>query len=186
MVLNGLSGNQRKIAVSHNVSGVLSVAIVLREDSYYHYHVVVENTFGVVRSLLRSLCELLFLTLEYTLSFTILLLVTTDVQSVNVTYNGNNIYTIQCSFINNSDAFGCAYFLVSTSLENITGIIERTNIKGVLIEIPIISCFYKVMAYDFEMDNTTDTLPIIGNINSTITDETPCYVTGIVIILALL
>ena len=91
---------------------------------------------------------------------------TTDVQSVTANREENNTFSIQCSYITGSDALGCVYTLVSKieKINNITGIINRTSL-GVLIDIPDAGCYEIILAYDWESDNTTGTLPIRGVIN---------------------
>ena len=86
------------------------------------------------------------------------------------------IYSVQCSYINGSNAKGCVYVLVSMVVGNITGTIKRTNSEGDLVTISNIGCYKAVLAYDWESDNTTGTLPIRGNINS---NET-CPITSII------
>ena len=93
---------------------------------------------------------------------------TTDVQSVTVSRRNNGTYSIQCSYITGSDARGCVYILVSgvEGVGNITGTIERTNSEGLVIELHNASCYSEVLAYDWERDNTTGSLPIRGQITS--------------------
>ena len=86
------------------------------------------------------------------------------------------IYSIQCSYINGSNAQGCVYVLVGMVVGNITGTIERTSSEGDVVAIFNIGCYKEVLAYDWESDNTTGTLPIRGNINS---NET-CPITSII------
>ena len=90
---------------------------------------------------------------------------TTDVQSVTISRDQGDIYSIQCSYVTGSDAIGCVYILVSnkTNVNNFTGTLERTRM---LVEISNIGCYLEVLAYDLERDNTTGTLPIRENINS--------------------
>ena len=94
--------------------------------------------------------------------------VTTDVQEVKLCQVRSDIYSIQCSYINGSDAQGCTYTLVSntTEIENITGIINRKNLEGKQVKISDKNSYVELLAYDLESDNTTGTLPIRGNINS--------------------
>ena len=49
---------------------------------------------------------------------------------------------------------------------SITGTIRRTSSEGDLVNISNIGYYKEVLAYDWESDNTTGTLPIRGNINS--------------------
>ncbi len=78
----------------------------------------------------------------------------------------NTTYFIQCVYISGSNACGCVFILVSgvEGLANITGIINRTSSEGVRIEVPNIGSFREVLAFDLESDNTTDILPLRGNI----------------------
>ena len=101
-------------------------------------------------------------------------IVTTDVQNVTLSRREGTIYSIQCSYINNSNAQGCVYVLVSMVVGNITGTIERTSSGGDLVTISNIGCYKEVLAYDWEDDNTTGTLPIRENFSS---NET-CLNTG--------
>ena len=75
------------------------------------------------------------------------------------------IYSIQCSYINGSNAQGCVYVLVSMVVGNITGTIKRTSSEGDVVTISNIRYYKEVLAYDWESDNTTGTLPIRGNVN---------------------
>ena len=93
--------------------------------------------------------------------------VTTDVQTVQLCQLRNNTYLIRCSFISGSVAQGCNFTLKSTraSVQNITGTIYRRNHRGVQSEIPTISSYNEVLAYDLEIDNTIGALPIRESIN---------------------
>ena len=84
------------------------------------------------------------------------------------------IYSIQCSYINGSNAKGCIYVLVGMVMGNITGTIRRTSSEGDVVTISNIGYYKEVLAYDWESDNTIGILPIRGNINF---NET-CPVTG--------
>ena len=105
---------------------------------------------------------------------------TTDVEMVTACRREGTIYSIQCSYINNSNAQGCIYVLVSMVVGNITGIIKRTSSEGDLVTISNIGYYKEVLAYDWESDNTTGTLPIRGNINS----NEMCPITGSLILYA--
>ncbi len=75
-------------------------------------------------------------------------------------------YSIQCSYISGSNARGCVFILVGgvEGVANITGVINRTSSEGVRIEVPNISNYREVLAFDLESDNTTGILPVRGNI----------------------
>ena len=91
----------------------------------------------------------------------VLFLVTTDVQGVNFTRIDENIYFIQCSYLNGSDVCGCVYVLVSVEegVENVTGFIKRDS-NGVTLEVANIGCYSEVLAYD----NSTGSIPVKTNI----------------------
>ncbi len=78
----------------------------------------------------------------------------------------NTTYSIRCSYISGSNARGCVFILVGgeEGVANITGIINRTSSEGVRIEVPNIGSYREVLAFDLENDNTTDILPLRGNI----------------------
>ncbi len=91
---------------------------------------------------------------------------TTDVEQVSLCLVENCTYSIQCSYISGSNARGCVFILVSgvEGVINITGIINRISSEGVRIEVPNISSYREVLAFDLENDNTTGTLPVRGSI----------------------
>ena len=95
---------------------------------------------------------------------------------VTVCRREETIYSIQCSYINGSNAKGCICVFVNMVVGNITGIIERTNSEGDLVNISNIGYHKEVLAYDWECNNTTGNLTIRGNINS---NET-CPITSII------
>ncbi len=78
----------------------------------------------------------------------------------------NTTYSIQCIYISGSNSRGCVFILVDgvEGVANITGIINRTSSEGVRIEVPNIDHYREVLAFDLESDNTTDILPLRGNI----------------------
>ncbi len=78
----------------------------------------------------------------------------------------NTTYSIQCVYISGSNTRGCVFILVGgvEGVANITGIINRTSSEGVRIEVPNIGNYSEVLAFDLESDNTTDMLPLRGNI----------------------
>ena len=84
------------------------------------------------------------------------------------------IYSIQCSYINGSNAQGCIYVLVGMVMGNITGTIRRTSSERDVVTISNIGYYKEVLVYDWESDNTIGILPIRGNISF---NET-CPVTG--------
>ncbi len=93
---------------------------------------------------------------------------TTDVERVSLCLEENTTYSIQCSYISGSNARGCVFILVGgvEGVANITGIINRTSSEGVRIEVPNISNYRKMLAFDLESDNTTGTLPVRGSIKT--------------------
>ncbi len=88
------------------------------------------------------------------------LVVTTDVQSVSICLVGGTTYSIQCSYVMGSNARGCVYFIMGTAVGNVTGAIVRSNSEGVTVELPTLDGYNEVLAYDWESDNSTGTLPI--------------------------
>ncbi len=80
----------------------------------------------------------------------------------------NTTYSIQCIYISGSNARGCVFILMGglEGVANITVIINRTSSEGVRMEIPNIDIYreFEVLAFDLESDNTTDILPLRGNI----------------------
>ena len=95
--------------------------------------------------------------------------VTTDVQNVNISQIGNTSnYSIQCSYVEGSDALGCAYTFSADGVESVTGNISRNIIEGVIVELPDVSCFNEVLVYDWESDGTIGTLPVPVDNSSTI------------------
>ena len=87
--------------------------------------------------------------------------VTTDVQNVNIFCQAvtSRTYLIQCSYVEGSDARGCAYSISAAGVESVTGTIARNNTEGVIVELANISC-YNVLVYDWERDGTIGTLPV--------------------------
>ena len=90
-------------------------------------------------------------------------LVTTDVQSISlcvVTWPGN--WTVNCSYVTNSNARGCHYRLITRfrARANITGVIARENTQGVFLDIHDISAYQYIVAYDWEADGSIGTYPV--------------------------
>ena len=82
-----------------------------------------------------------------------------------------------------SDVPGCVYVISSDDvMENVTGAIARNNSEGVTVDLAKVTCYNEVLAYDWESDNTTGTLPVKADIDSTIEacrpPPTTCVDTG--------
>ena len=75
--------------------------------------------------------------------------VTTDVQSVRICLVGGTDYSIQCGYLNGSDASGCGYTLVGGVL-NMTGTILGRNSSGI-VRVADISLYSEVVAYGREL-----------------------------------
>ena len=77
----------------------------------------------------------------------------------------DSIYSIQCGYVTGSDARGCVYVIRGGDvLGNVIGTIDRSNSAGVIMEL---TCYSEVLAYDWESDNSTGTLPVRIHINTT-------------------
>ena len=60
---------------------------------------------------------------------------------------------------------GCVYVLVNRSMEgNITGTIERSNVVGISLVLPVF--FDYVLVFDLEEDSNVSTIPIFMNFSS--------------------
>ena len=101
-------------------------------------------------------------------------LVTTDVQFVSAEAVDMYTYSIQCHFINGSDAHGCQVMLVSEQpgIENVTQDFTRSSTPYYLfvqeklnVSNPV-SCYQKVVGFDIEINYTIGDLVIEGNITS--------------------
>ena len=87
-------------------------------------------------------------------------LVTTDVQAVFLGILDVNVYTIRCTYLNNTDVRGCKYILVSIEerLDNITGVIKRGILNEAVVTIQSIGCYREILAYGD--DDSVEPLPI--------------------------
>ena len=105
-------------------------------------------------------------------------IVTTDVQSVSICRVSGTTYSVQCGYVMGSDARGCVYVIMGDDvMGNVTGTIARGNSGGETVDLADPSCFSEVLAYDWESDNTTGTLPIRRQVNSSITGSCPSTLT---------
>ena len=92
----------------------------------------------------------------------LILLVTTDVQSASICQvEGTRNFLILCSYVEGSDAGGCAYTILANGVEIVSGTIARNNTVGVFEELVAIDA---LLLYDLESDSTLGTLPIMQNI----------------------
>ena len=89
---------------------------------------------------------------------------TTDVQMITaLVQEDNRRFTLQCSFMDNSNAQGCMVVLVSsfgTEKRNLT----RSGIQSmevVNVMYPL-SCYSRMYGYDIESDGSLGTLAILG------------------------
>ena len=86
--------------------------------------------------------------------------VTSDVQSVTATVVGESTIDIQCLFIHGSDAVGCKVVLVSghpgVNNETTTLLKNNTSAFGQLNLTLKAACYHKVLAYTFDVKNTTN------------------------------
>ena len=105
--------------------------------------------------------------------------VTTDVQSVNVTVVGETTIDIQCWFIHGSDAVGCKVVLVSnySNISDMHKNISRRNntmITSAFAKLNLthnISCYHRVFAFGIDINNIISNLTIEGIINTIITND---------------
>ena len=118
----------------------------VEENSLYSYHVLVIHDIGTVQSTPVQIGT--YVAIKMAIECIPIIVVTTDVQGVNFTRVDENIYFIQCSYLNGSDVCGCVYVLVSgeEGVENVTGFIERDS-NGVTLEVANIGCYSEVLAY---------------------------------------
>ena len=122
-------------------------------------------------------------------SVRVVILDSTDVQSVNTTVTGEFTIDIQCWFIHGSDAQGCKVVLVS-EYEHEVVIIERNNdnvisASGTFNLTYPVSCYSRVLAFDTEHNNILSNLSIEGKLQPRLTLSTKlCSLTGIFLITA--
>ncbi len=113
----------------------------------------------------------------------ILFLATSDVQSVTLCLISatTSRYSIRCTYLRGSDAKGCVYILVSgmEGVGNVTGTIERGNSGGVSIKLLDIPDFIELLAFDWEQDNRTGNITIMGATSSL----GSCLITGTICLL---
>ena len=99
------------------------------------------------------------------------LLFTTDVQNVRICQvEDSNSYLIQCGYVTGSDARGCSYCLLSDSQAKLNGTIDRSNSGGAGFDI---NSYSELLAYDWEIDNTTGTLSVREDISDSTFNECP-------------
>ena len=91
--------------------------------------------------------------------------VTTDVQTVFLCLVDDLKYSIRCVYLNNSDARGCVYTLVSgeEGVRNVIGTIERGDTDGDTLHPLNITDFTTLLAADLEADNTVSDASITGS-----------------------
>ena len=99
--------------------------------------------------------------------------VTTDVQQATVSMGDNQSVEVECLFLLGSEALGCYVELTQDNKQMIRDRISRPNnsfiARGEIALGLALSC-YEVYIYDWEVDNTTGTVPIpveISYVNST-------------------
>ena len=86
---------------------------------------------------------------------------------------GDNSYAIQCSFLVNSTANECMFALISDTqgVENFTGVVNRSNFEGIVVEIPNVAEFGRIFAFTDENGTTVGVLQSICHIED-------CHNTG--------
>ena len=114
-----------------------------------------------------------------------IIIVTSDVQAVNVTVVNDSTVAVQCLFIHGSDALGCKVVLVSKcqNVRDVRANLSRSDMFsfGQLHLTHSITCYHKVFAFEINVNNTISNLSIEGKINTTIDN----VYTGIKLVLAL-
>ena len=97
---------------------------------------------------------------------------TTDVEMVTINKIGENTYSVQCHYIQGSDALGCVYVLVSEVEEffkNMSGtLLRRSESEGgdtILKVFKVIGCYQEVLVYDLESNHHLGNLLIRVKIN---------------------
>ena len=100
-----------------------------------------------------------------------IILVTSDVQAVNVTVVDESAVAVQCLFIHGSDALGCNVVLVSKcqNVRDVQANLSRSDIFsfGQLNLTHSITCYHEVFAFDINVNNTFSNLSIEGKIHTT-------------------
>ena len=99
---------------------------------------------------------------------------TSDVQSVNATVGVGSTIDIQCCFIHGSDALGCKVVLVS-NCSNISDMHtnvsrSKTSASKQLTMTDRISCYYQILAFDIDVNNTISNLSVEGEIKPITSD----------------
>ena len=92
---------------------------------------------------------------------------TTDVQNVDICIVEGTRNLIQCRYVNGSNAHGCAYTILADGVGIENGTILRSNAEGMIVELADDLNFIEMVAYDWESDGTTGTLPVQVNSSST-------------------
>lgn len=100
--------------------------------------------------------------------------------NVTICQINSTTFSIQCSYLNGSDASGCVYVLVSgeEGVESVRGTIDRSNSAGEAIQLSSILDFDIVLAFDLEEGNTISTVPISVTIRAA-TSTSVCPTAGI-------
>ena len=98
-----------------------------------------------------------------------IIIVTSDVQAVNVTIVDESTVAVQCLFIHGSDALGCKVVLVS-KCQNVRDVqvnLSRSDkaASGRHNFAHIFSCYHQVFAFDIDINNTIGNLSVKGKIN---------------------
>ena len=161
----------------------------LEDNTLYEYQIIVRSKIGTSTSIPKSFSELIittFMVINYTI-INFLTIVTTDVQEAVLTEATDYSSTIECHFINGSDARGCKVMIVSehAAVDNITAMLmkasESDSIVSELLNLThAFDCYSNVFAYDIEADYSIGSLAIAGVIegrNITPTLVTTCTIT---------
>ena len=93
----------------------------------------------------------------------VVILDSTDVQSVKTTVTGEYTIDIQCWFVHGSDARGCKVVLISEYKDEVMIIERMDNIISASVSLNLtypVSCYSRVLAFDVEHNNTLSNLSI--------------------------
>ena len=153
-------GSEVKISLGSNETEVtIGSSDGLKGNKKYRYTVTAVNNIGntmsdtyVISKYSEHLCHVYYTSL--------LLSVTSDVQSVTATVVRESTIDIQCLFIHGSDAVGCKVVLVSdhSDVNNETATLLKTNTSafGQLNLTLKAACYHRVLAYTFDVNYTTN------------------------------
>lgn len=95
---------------------------------------------------------------------------TSDLKKISVVARENLTLTVECQFINGTDALGCVVVLFDSEmkLQNISSTFFRKDselaLQGQLDVSEDVFCYDRVIGFDLESDNTTNNLALPGNL----------------------